>query len=106
MSPEQKREAARLRKQRSRAKAEPTLVLPLPPGLAQKLERICVAGGFEDPRELISNLILNAEAAYDAGDRHEFERMVRVTVTPMNGLDKYLTQLSEPHNLSAVETED
>jgi len=101
-TPEEKREAARLRKQRSRANAEPTLVLPLPAGLAQKLERICAAGGYEDPRELISNLILNAERA----DRHEFERMVRVTVTPMSGLDKYLTQLSEPHNLSAVETED
>lgn len=65
-----KRHNNKLCKQASRAKADPTLVLPLPPGIKAALDRVCAAGGFEDPRELLSTLILKLERIWDAGDCH------------------------------------
>lgn len=91
---ELKRHNNKLCKRAGRAKADPTLVLPLPPGIAAALDRICKAGGFEDPRELVTNLIIHAEQLWDAGDRHAFEALTRVTVT-IGNLDKWLPMIGD-----------
>lgn len=88
---ELKRHNAKLRKQASRAAAEPVLSLPLPPGTAAALERICAAAGFDDPRELIAAQIHRLDALLTS-DRHAFKEQTRVTVTVGN-LDKWLPLL-------------
>lgn len=85
---ELKRHNAKLRKQASRAAAEPVLSLPLPPGTAAALERVCAAAGFDDPRELIAAQVHRLDALL-ASDRHAFDKQTRVTVTVGN-LDKWL----------------
>lgn len=85
---ELKRHNAKLRKQASRAAAEPVLSLPLPPGTAAALERICAAAGFDDSRELIAAQVHRLDALL-ASDRHAFDQQTRVTVTVGN-LDKWL----------------
>lgn len=70
----------KLCKQAARAKADPVLELPLPPGIAAALARVCEAGGFEDPRELIDLQIRRLDALLTS-DRHLFEQLTRVTVT-------------------------
>lgn len=85
---ELKRHNAKLRKQASRAAAEPVLSLPLPPGTAAALERVCAAARFDDPRELIATQIHRLDALL-ACDRHAFDKQTRVTVTVGN-LDKWL----------------
>lgn len=86
---ELKRHNNKLCKRAARAVADPVLPLPLPPGIATALDRICRAGGFEDPRELLTTVILKLEAIWDAGDRRQFERLTTMTVTVGN-LDKWL----------------
>ena len=88
-----KRHNNKLCKQASRAKADPTLVLPLPPGLAGPLDRICEAGGFTDVREALSQLILGADRLLTS-DRHAFDALVAVTVT-VGCLDKWLPLLGQ-----------
>lgn len=90
---ELKRHNAKLRKQASRAKADPVLELPLPPGVAAALERICTAAGFEDPRELIDLQIRRLDALL-ISDRHLFDSLTSVTVT-VGSLDKWLVLLGE-----------
>lgn len=91
---ELKRHNNKLCKRASRAKADPVLELPLPPGIKAALDRVCAAGGFEDPRELVSLLILKLERIWDAGDRHQFEYLTNMTVTVGN-LDKWLPLLGD-----------
>lgn len=88
-----KRHNNKLCKQASRAKADPTLVLPLPPGIKAALDRVCAAGGFEDQREGLSQLILGADRLL-ANDRHAFDALVRVTVT-IGSVDKWLPLIGE-----------
>lgn len=90
---ELKRHNNKLCKRAGRAKADPTLVLPLPPGLSAALDRICEAGGFTDQREALSQLILGADRLLTS-DRHVFEALTRVTVTVGN-LDKWLPLIGE-----------
>lgn len=90
---ELKRHNNKLCKQASRAKADPVLSLPLPPGVARALDRICEAGGFTDLREGLSQLILGADRLL-MNDRHTFDDLVRVTVTVGN-LDKWLPLLGD-----------
>lgn len=85
---ELKRHNAKLRKQASRAAAEPVLSLPLPSGTAAALTRICAASGFDDPRELIAAQLHRLDALLTS-DRHAFDQQTRVTVTVGN-LDKWL----------------
>ena len=85
---ELKRHNAKLRKQASRAAADPVLALPLPPGLARALDRVCEAGGFTDMREAISQLILGADKMLTS-DRPQFDKLTNVTVT-IGSLDKWL----------------
>lgn len=85
---ELKRHNAKLRKQASRAAAEPVLSLPLPPGTAAALERICAAARFDDPRELLAAQVHRLDALLSS-DRPAFEQQTRVTVTVGN-LDKWL----------------
>ena len=88
-----KRHNNKLCKQASRAKADPVLSLPLPPGIKSALDRICEAGGFTDLREGLSQLILGTDRLL-ASDRHAFDELVRVTVTVGN-LDKWLPLLGD-----------
>lgn len=82
-----KRHNNKLCKQASRAKADPVLQLPLPPGIAAALDRVCKAGGFEDPRELIDLQIRKLDALLTS-DRQLFDELTRVTVT-VGPLDKW-----------------
>lgn len=95
-----KRHNNKLCKQASRAKADPVLSLPLPPGLARALDRICEAGGFTDLREGLSQLILGADRLL-ASDRHAFDDLVQVTVTVGN-LDKWLPLIGDDPGLDDV----
>lgn len=90
---ELKRHNNKLCKRASRAKADPVLDLPLPPGIAAALNRICEAGGFEDDREALSQLILGADRLL-SGDRHAFDALVEVTVT-IGSLDKWLPLIGQ-----------
>lgn len=84
-----KRHNNKLCKQAARAKADPSLVLPLPPGIASALDRVCSAAGFEDPRELLDLQIRRLDAML-ASDRHLFDMLTRVTVTiDPSSLEKY-----------------
>lgn len=95
-----KRHNNKLCKQASRAKADPVLSLPLPPGLARALDRICDAGGFEDGREALSQLVLGTDRLL-ANDRHAFDGLVQVTVT-VGSLDKWLPLLGDDPGLDDV----
>lgn len=88
-----KRHNNKLCKQASRAKADPVLGLPLPPGIGAALDRVCAAGGFTDLREGLSQLILGADRLL-ASDRQAFDGIVRVTVT-IGNLDKWLPLLGD-----------
>lgn len=103
-----KRHNNKLCKQASRAKADPTLVLPLPRGIKAALDRVCVAGGFEDPRELLDLQIRRLGALLAAGDRQLFDALTRVTVTiPTDSLNRFFAQLgSEPAADDELDTAD
>lgn len=90
---ELKRHNNKLCKQASRAKADPVLSLPLPPGIKAALDRVCAAGGFEDLREGLSQLILGADRLL-ASDRHAFDELVRVMVT-IGSVDKWLPLIGD-----------
>lgn len=93
---ELKRHNNTLCKRASRAKADPTLVLPLPPGIKAALDRVCVAAGFDDPRELLDLQIRRLDALLAAGDRHLFDALTRVTVTiPTDSLNHYFALLGD-----------
>lgn len=81
----------KLCKRAARAKADPTLGLPLPKGLGEALYRICEAGRFEDPREAVSQLILGADRMITA-DRPGFDALTKVTVT-IGDLGKWLPMI-------------
>ena len=86
-----KRHNNKLCKRAARANADPELVLPLPPGIAAALDRVCSAAGFEDPRELLDLQIRRLDALLTS-DRQLFEVLTRVTVT-VTGLEKYYALL-------------
>jgi len=91
-----KRHNNKLCKRAARAAADPTLVLPLPPGIAAALDRVCAAGGFEDPRELLDLQIRRLDALLTAGDRQLFDALTRVTVTiPTDSLNHYFALLGD-----------
>lgn len=85
---ELRRHNNKLCKQASRAKADPALSLPTPPGIAGALARICEQAGFEDPRELLSTVILKLDALR-TDDRQQFDKLTSVTVS-IGCLEKYL----------------
>lgn len=87
-----RREAARLRKQKSRAKAVPELKLPMPPGIAAALEEILAASpDFDDPRDFLSFQILRLQGLLKR-DGHSFEQQTKRTVT-IGKLDHYFERL-------------
>lgn len=90
---ELKRHNNKLCKRAGRAKADPTLLLPLPHGIAAALDRICEAGGFTDLREAVSQLILGADRLLTS-DHHTFEALTRVTVT-IGNVDKWLALIGD-----------
>lgn len=93
---ELKRHNNKLCKRAARAKADPALVLPLPPGIKAALDRVCEAGGFEDPRELLDLQIRRLDALLAAGERQLFDALTRVTVTiPTDSLNHYFALLGE-----------
>lgn len=93
---ELKRHNNKLCKRASRAKADPVLELPLPPGIKAALDRVCAAGGFEDPRELLDLQIRRLDALLAAGDRQLFDALTRVTVTiPTGSLNHYFALLGD-----------
>lgn len=74
-------------------------MLPLPPGIAAALDRVCSTAGFEDPRELLDLQIRRLDALLTS-DRHLFDMLTRVTVTiDPSSLEKY-------HALIGQEPED
>lgn len=89
---EQRREAARLRKQKSRAKATPELKLPLPLGIQAALDDILAASpDFDDPRDFLSFQILRLHGLMKC-DRHNFEEQTKRTVT-LGKLDHFFERL-------------
>jgi hypothetical protein len=62
-TPEGRREADRIRKANARAVKpdESVLVLPLPVGTRDALNRVCARAGFTDRRELLATLIHNLD---------------------------------------------
>lgn len=94
---ELKRHNNKLCKRAGRAKADPVLSLPLPAGIAQALERICAAAGYEDPRELLDLQIRRLDALLTS-DRQLFDALTRMTVTIAPGsLDHFFPLLgNEP----------
>ena len=63
-TPEGYREADRIRKANARAAAgadDSSLVLPLPSGTRDALNRVCERAGFTDRRELLATLIHNLD---------------------------------------------
>lgn len=90
MPTDQQREAARLRKQRSRANNKP-LELPLPEGTRAALDRVAAAAGFTDRREVLSMQIHKLDQLLQC-DRHAFDQWVRFTVT-LGDVSKYIERL-------------
>lgn len=98
-----KRHNNKLCKQASRAKGDPVLSLPLPPGIKAALDRVCAAGGFDDPRELLDLQIRRLDALLAAGDRQLFDALTRVTVTiPTDSLNRYFALLGDDPGLDDV----
>ena len=83
--------AATLRKRRSRAKLGQRIELPLPPGTAEALARICHAGSFEDQREAISTMIHRIDALLQ-----QHPEAVRLLSHPVSAgdLSHYLERLA------------
>lgn len=102
MSLEEKREKARLRKQKSRAAAAPELRLPMPAGLEKALsELIQACPDFDDPRDFLSHQILRLHALMDS-DRHAFEAQTKRTVT-IGRLDHFFDRLVTEESLAPDE---
>lgn len=78
----------KLRKRAARAKADPVLSLPLPPGTAAALADVMQRAGFDDPRDFIAFQIHRLAAL----DSPEFDAQAKRTVR-VSGLDKYLAKI-------------
>ncbi len=92
-TPEGRREADRIRKANARATAgadESSLVLPLPQGTRDALNRVCERAGFTDRRELLATLIHNL----DGLDCPTLEAVLRQTVR-LGDLSPYFDRLQE-----------
>jgi hypothetical protein len=92
-TPEGRREADRIRKANARATAgadESSLVLPLPQGTRDALNRVCARAGFTDRRELLATLIHNL----DGLDCPTLEAVLRQTVR-LGDLSPYFDRLQE-----------
>lgn len=92
-TPEGRREADRIRKANARATAgadESSLVLPLPQGTRDALNRVCARAGFTDRRELLATLIHNL----DGLDCPILEAVLRQTVR-VGDLSPYFDRLQE-----------
>lgn len=91
-TPEGRREADRIRKANARAVVpdESMLVLPLPAGTRDALNRVCERAGFTDRRELLATLIHNL----DGLDCPTLEAVLRQTVR-VGDLSPYFDRLQE-----------
>ena len=78
------REMARLRKQRSRAATEQRVELPLPPGTAAALTRICEAAG-DEPVSLLSTVTHRLDQIR-LDDPATFEYLTRPLKTDISGV--------------------
>ena len=87
---DKRKERDKLRKRAARAKADPAINLPLPPGTAAALADVMARAGFDDARDFLSFQIHRLAAL----DSPEFEQQTRRTVR-VTGLEKYLKQLQE-----------
>lgn len=90
MTPEAKRAAAAERKRKSRA-GKTEILLPLPRGTGEALNRVMEAAGFDDPRDFIAFQIHRLDELLER-DGHSFTTQTKRTVT-VTGLDKYTDRL-------------
>lgn len=92
-TPDGRREADRIRKANARATAgadESSLVLPLPQGTRDALNRVCERAGYADRRELLATLIHNL----DRLDCPTLAALMRQDVR-VGDLSKYFGRLSD-----------
>lgn len=87
---------ARIRKRLSRA-GKTEILLPLPTGTAEALDRVMRAAGFDDPRDLIAFQIHRLDDLRER-DGHSFEAQAVRTVT-VGDLSKYAERLGERHDV-------
>jgi len=87
---EEQRAAARERKRKSRA-GKTEILLPIPKGTADALQRVMDAAGFDDPRDFLSFQIHRLDALLKC-DGHKFNEQAIRTVTA-GDLEKYYEQL-------------
>src|SRR5690606_10289643 len=84
---------ARIRKRLSRqGKCE--ILLPIPKGTADALQRVMDAAGFDDPRDFLSFQIHRLDALLKC-DGHKFKEQAIRTVTVVD-LEKYYGKLQSP----------
>lgn len=88
---EEQRAADRERKRKSRARQADGLVLPLPKGTADALDRVMVAAGFDDPRDFLAFQIHRLDTLLKC-DGHKFNEQAIRTVT-VGDLGKFYEQL-------------
>lgn len=86
---ELRRHNDKLRKRDERAKADPTVVLPLPPGTAKALADVMQRAGFDDARDFLAYQIHRLASL----DSPEFEAQTRRTVQ-VGDLSHYFKQIA------------
>lgn len=88
----------RIRKRQSR-EGRKEILLPLPQGTAEALDRVMQAAGFDDPRDLIAFQIHRLDDLLSR-DGHKFKAQAVRTVT-VGDLSKYTDRLT-PHNVKRL----
>lgn len=88
-----KRQAATERKRKSRT-GKREILLPLPAGTAQALERVMAAADFDDPRDFIAFQIHRLDKLLTC-DGHKFIEQAKRTVT-VGDLKKYHDRIGHP----------
>lgn len=92
---------ARIRKRINR-KGKTEILLPLPKGTGEALERVMQAAGFDDPRDFIAFQIHRLDDLRER-DGHSFKAQAVRTVT-VGDLSKYAERLGERHDVRRLAT--
>lgn len=87
---------ARIRKRKSR-QGKTEVLLPLPKGTGEALERVMQAAGFDDPRDFIAFQIHRLDELRER-DGHSFKAQAVRTVT-VGDLSHYAERLGERHDM-------
>jgi hypothetical protein len=87
---------ARIRKRKSR-QGKTEILLPLPKGTGEALERVMQAAGFDDPRDFIAFQIHRLDKLRER-DGHSFKAQAVRTVT-VGDLSRYTERLGERHDV-------